>query len=154
MGIFDLRREPGSHRPITRNRLQNRLIPSPFLAQIRQIRPIFNSFNFFSLFVSRFVAPLRVTWQVGITAIPQASIAGSTAEEVSMVISYNSRVGFMPDTNLQDRVQRMTVAPESIGTGDASRSSKKAHDTESIVEELVSRYLLHSSTTTSGIFRF
>jgi uncharacterized protein (UPF0297 family) len=58
-----------------------------------------------------------------------------------MVISYNSRVGF-------------TVAPESIGAGDASRSSKKAHDTESIVEELVSRYLLHSSTTTSGIFRF
>ena len=71
-----------------------------------------------------------------------------------MVISYNSRVGFTPDTNLQDRVQRMAVAPESIGAGDASRSSKKAHDTEGIVEELVSRYLLHSSTTASGIFRF
>lgn len=70
-----------------------------------------------------------------------------------MVNSNNVRVGYGVQADLQDRVQRMTVAPDSIVAGEAPRSFKKGYDAGRVVEELVCRYL-HCSTTTSGIFRF
>jgi hypothetical protein len=70
-----------------------------------------------------------------------------------MVSSNNSRIGYGVQADLQNRVQRMTVAADSIVAGEASSSSINAYDAGRIVEELVCRYL-HCSVTTSGIFRF
>ena len=70
-----------------------------------------------------------------------------------MVNSNNSRVGFGVQAHLQDRTQRMIVAPDSISSGEGWSSSKKAYDADRIVEELVLRYL-RCATTTSGIFCF
>ena len=70
-----------------------------------------------------------------------------------MVNSNSSRFGYGVQADMQDRVQRMTVAPNSVVAVEAPNSSKKANDAGRIVEELVCRYL-HCSATTSGIFRF
>lgn len=70
-----------------------------------------------------------------------------------MVNSNSFRVGYGVQADLQDRVQRMTIAGESITANEASSSSQKAYDAGTIVEEMVCRYL-HCSATTSGIFCF